>query len=33
MSSKKKRSKAKLKSIPTLDFLPYKSFKMIDGDN
>ena len=31
MSSKKKRSKAKLKSIPTLDFLPYKSFKMIDG--
>lgn len=31
MSSKKKRLKTKRKSIPTLDFLPYKSFKMIDG--
>ena len=32
MSSKKKRLKTKRKSIPTLDFLPYKSFNMIDGE-
>ena len=32
MSSKKKRSKTKLKSIPTLEFLQFKSFNMIDGE-
>ena len=32
MSSKKKRSKTKLKSIPTLEFLKFKTFNMIDGE-
>ena len=32
MSSKKKRFKTKLKSIPTLEFLKFKSFNMIDGE-
>ena len=32
MSSKKKRLKTKLKSIPTLDLLQFKTFNMIDGE-
>ena len=32
MSSKKKRLKTKRKSIPTLDFLQFKTFDMIDGE-
>ena len=32
MSSKKKRFKTKLKSIPSLEFLLFKSFNMIDGE-
>ena len=32
MSSKKKRFKTKLKSIPTLEFLQFKTFNMIDGE-
>lgn len=32
MSSKKKRLKTKLKSIPTLDLLQFKKFNMIDGE-
>ena len=31
MSSKKKRLKTKINSIPTLKLLQYKSFNMIDG--
>jgi hypothetical protein len=31
-SKKKKRSKTKLKSIPTLEFLKFKTFNMIDGE-
>lgn len=32
MSSKKKRLKTKRKVIPTLDFLQFKTFNMIDGE-